>query len=360
MAKTLSQLLGYMPLTGLIKAVSTGIPNVLPPAFWSNPKKTLGNVGRYTVVRGTRATAKQTTYGSQARQRELRDLDIKDVKLLHTYEFIKMDLLLLQMLRNYDNYDVQNMGMQEVDRQQAEFRAYFDNLRLAAVYSMLSLGHVYFDREGNLLPSSSTNVLDIDYQIDANHMNQLNGIIASTWATSSNDIPLQLRNLRIQAAKDTGYPLKYAFYGVNIPSYLTKNDYVKDYLSRNPAFAQKYLEQAEIPDGLFGFTWVPVYTSFFEDQNGTNQSFFGADAVVFTPEINPLVYELMEGTFQVPTTFNATNDLAGAIDTCRAVQGMFSYGIPCHNPPTVEMFYGDTFLPIWKVPGAIYIADVTP
>ena len=84
----------------------------------------------------------------------------------------------------------------------------------------------------------------------------------------------------------TGYPLKYAFYGLNVPSYMTQNNYVIDYLARNPKFAQKFLEQAEIPDGLFGFTWVPVYTAFYEDASNTNQTFFSSDAVIFTPEID--------------------------------------------------------------------------
>ena len=360
MSKTIEQILGYVALTGVIKAVTTGIPDVLPKAFQTIKKQVPGIAGRYTQITGTRQTATISMYGSPARKRALRDIASKDVKLLHSFENITMAPLLLQTLRNYDNYDMQNLGIQEVDRQQSEFRAYFDNLRLSCQYSMLSLGHVYYDGDGNLLPTSSGAVVDVDFQIPANNQNQLNGIITASWALANTDIPAQLRALRLRAAQLTGYPLKYAFYGLNVPSYMTQNNYVIDYLARNPNFAQKFLEQAEIPDGLFGFTWVPVYTAFYEDASNTNQTFFSSDAVIFTPEIDSTVYELMEGSFMVPTSFNASANMASALGSLKQVYGMGSFAVPTMNPPTCEMYFFDQQLPVWKVPNSMFQADCTP
>lgn len=360
MAKTIEQILGYVSLTGVIQAIKTGIPDNLPPAFHNIKKQTIGDAGRYTQVKGTRQTARLAMYGAAAHQRALKGVENKDVKLLHTFEHITLDPLVLQRLRNYDNYDIQQMGIQEVDRQQSEFRVYFDNLRVSTMYSMLANGAVYYDGEGNLLPTSSGAVVTVDYGMSANNQSQLNGIITASWANANTDIPAQLRALRLRAAQLTGYPLKYAFYGKNVPSYLTGNNYVLDYLSRNVNMAQRFLDQAELPEGLFGFTWVPVYTSFYQDQNGTDQTLFGDDTVVFTPEIDQTVYELMEGTYFVPSSFNATADMATALSSLKQVVGMFSYGVPVHNPPTAQMFCGDTFLPVWKVPDAMFQADVTP
>lgn len=360
MAKTIEQLLGYVYLTGVIQRIQSGIPDVLPSAFNTVKKQILGNSGRYTITFGTRKVARRAEYGSAAIAQELLGIESRDVKLLHTLEKINMDPLLLQMLRSYDSYDLQKMGIDELNRQQAEFKQRFDNLRLASVYSMLSLGAIHFDRVGNLLPSSSGAAVSVDYGINANNQSQLNGIITESWALANTDIPSQLRALKQRAAQLTGYPLKYAFYGKNIPSYLTQNNYVLDYLARNPPVAQKFLDQAELPDNLFGYTWVPVYTAFYQDQDGSNQTFFGDDKVVFTPEINSTVYELMEGSYQVPSSFNATQNMASALSSMKTVQGQFSYGVPIHDPPTVSMFSGDTFLPIWKIPDTLYIADTTP
>lgn len=358
--KTLQQILGYVSLTGVIQGVKTGIPDNLPPAFMRTKRSVLADQGRYTRVTGTRQTARQNQYGSPARNRALRDISNVDVKLISSYESVSMDPQLLQTLRNYDNYDIQSMGIQEVDRQTAQFRQLFDNLDLSCIYSMLANGKIWFDGEGNLLPTSSGAVVTVNFQMNANNQNQLNGIVTASWANANTDIPLQLRNLKVRAAELTGYPLKYAFYGVNIPSYLTSNNYVQEYLSRNVSFAQKWLEAADVPDGLFGLTWVPVYTSFYEDQNGTNQTFFGGDTVVFTPEINADVYELLEGTTTIPTTFNATADLASSLDTLKQVTGMYSYGMVNFNPVGITMYGGNVSLPVMKVPDAYYQCDTTP
>ena len=43
MAKSLESILGHVFLTGLVEQVKTGIPKVLPDAFWSTKKDVLGD-----------------------------------------------------------------------------------------------------------------------------------------------------------------------------------------------------------------------------------------------------------------------------------------------------------------------------
>ena len=62
----------------------------------------------------------------------------------------------------------------------------------------------------------------------------------------------------------------------------------------------------------------------------------------------------------VPRSFNAAANMAAGIASLEQVTGRFAYAVPIHNPPTVQMLAGDTFLPVWKVPDAIFQADVTP
>jgi hypothetical protein len=359
-ALTLEQVLGYVYLTGLIKNITTGIPDVLPAPFKTIVKKTLGIQGRYTRVQGTRATARLVQYGSPGVRRATKGIDSQDVKLLSSKETFFLNYLALQTLRNYTNYDLQARGLEEIERQQMEFRALFDNLRLAATYSMLANGKIWWDKDGNLLPSSSGAQETTDFLMNANNQTQLNGIISSSWKNFNTDIPGQLRALKQRAALLTGYPLKYAFYGINVPSYMTANNYVLDYLARSPVMRERYVDSAELPDGLFDFTWVPVYTAFYQDANGTNQTFFGGDTVVFTPEIDQSWYEMMEGTDGVPSTFAPAATMQAALATIKEVQGMYSYGVATANPVGAEMLTGDNFSPILKVPDAIYEANVAP
>src|ERR1700676_2889679 len=139
-ALTLEQVLGYVYLTGLIQNIKTGIPDVLPPQFQTIKKKTLGIQGRYTRVQGTRTTARLVQYGAPAVRRALKGIDTQDVTLLSAKESFFLNYLALQTLRNYTNYDLQDRGIDEIRRQQLEFRMNFDNLRLATTYSMLQNG----------------------------------------------------------------------------------------------------------------------------------------------------------------------------------------------------------------------------
>lgn len=361
MAKTIEQILGYVYLTGLVEAVKTGIPDVLPPEFASITKDTLADQGRYTRVTGTRRTSRQVHYGAPSLNTGLRDIGSFDVKLIHSYENIMLDVKTYQSLRNYDDYNVQNMGIQEVNRQAFQQRARIDNLQKAAIYSMLANGAIYFDGDGNLLPSSSGAVITVDYNVPANNKNQLNGIIGASWATVTTDIVTDLLQIKEQSVQLTGYQVQLAFYGQNLPAYFAANtSYVQPFLARSPNMREKFLDTGEVPDGLFGFKWMPVHLSFFEDQDGTVREFFGGDAVTFTPAIDMTWYELMLGTYPVPTSFNPFNTLQASMGSFNIQRGIFSYSVPVSDPMTAKLFYGHTFLPVLKNPDIIFIADTTP
>lgn len=358
MAKSLQQILGYVTLTGTIQATTRGIPNPFPEAFMTKTQDVVGNKGKYTRFTGQRKTARLNKYGGPAYRRNLMPVGEVDVKLFHLYEKITLDPLLMKALRSYDSYE-QDRGIQEVGRHVAEFGALFQNANIATTAQVLNSGILYWDADGNLLPSSSGSAESHSFNMSANNQNQLNGIITASWALPTTDIPLQLRNLKKRAAQLTGYPLKYAFYGENIPTYLTQNDYVIDYLSRNPSVNVEFLQAAELGE-LFGLTWVPVYTSFFEDSADTNQAIWGADEITFTPEVSADWWEVLEGSYEVPKTIDIVTSAESAMSSMDTVYGMFSYGKAEHDPPGVSVFMGDTRLPVLKVPDAIYQADVTP
>jgi hypothetical protein len=140
-----------------------------------------------------------------------------------------------------------------------------------------------------------------------------------------------------------------------------KADVLKDWWIRHPSQNEYWMETGEIPDGMFGIKkWVPVYKGFYEDNDGTNQSFFGADTCTFTPDITEEVYEFMKGSFYVPSTFQPVGTMKAALDSLKQVYGDFAYAMVTNDPIGIDTHMGTTFLPIWKVPNAIMIADVTP
>ncbi len=185
-------------------------------------------------------------------------------------------------------------------------------------------------------------------------------MLDASWDNAAADIDRQLLNLRQTAARLSGYPLRYAFYGKNVPTYLTGNAKLTNYFVRNAGDDASYLSTAEIPSPLLGFTWVPAHDAFFEDANGVLQPLVGDDQVAFTPDPTPDWIGWLEGTYPVPTTVGA---VAGdAAQSLRAnvttAAGLFAYGVLSTDPVTVKMVAGDTFLPVLKVPKAIFIATV--
>jgi|TARA_R100000501_G_C2631536_1_gene127890 hypothetical protein len=350
-----------------IEEVKNGIPgDILPARMFKPTDKTIGNTGSYYKVTGTRQTAQQVAYGAPSKSMVGKGVTKQPVTLLHAFENFPHDPLLVQLLKSLKSDGTQKRGVEIVGKKIAEFTTRFQNLRKAAWYSALAIGHIYFDADGNLLPTSAGAVLDIDFAIPAANQNQLdwdgNGaIIGASWATAGTDIIGDLRELKRAAISTSGYQLTKAYYGANIPGYFASNTALLEYMSRNQSGNASVLK-GEVPDGLMGLEWIDAQNAFYEDANGTNRFFWGPDTVVFTPsEANIGWWGFIEGSYSVPSDIGQLyGDALSALNSLREVFGTFGYAKVSHDPVGITQYGGDTFLPVISVPAAIYIADVTP
>jgi hypothetical protein len=363
---TLQDILGGPNLCGVIRGTATGVPNVFPDGYYQVDKTVDRDSGEYHRVSGTRTVARIAAYGAPSQQRNLRGVEAVPVKLIHTVESFLIPTADYLNLLQFDDTAKQKRGIEEVTRQVREFRKNFDNLRVAALTQLLFQGAIYWDGNGNLLPNSTGAKTIADFGVPAANKGQLDplasgsNVIDVTWDNAASDIDAQLIRLRQIATRLTGYPIKYAFYGRNVPSYLTANTKLQNYFVRNPGDNTQYLSTADVPSPLLGLTWRPAYESFFEDSTGALQSLVGDDQVVFTPEPSTDWLGWLEGTYPVPTSVgtvsvDAADALRGSVTTAA---GMFAYGVVNTDPVTVKMVAGDTFLPVLKVPKAIFIATV--
>jgi hypothetical protein len=136
---------------------------------------------------------------------------------------------------------------------------------------------------------------------------------------------------------------------------------MQQYLARNQPFRDQWLNSGEIPDGVLGLSWHPMYEGFYEDSSATNQDLWSADTVTFTPDPGEGDWwRLYEGSVMVPKSLNVAGQGAAALDNCEVAYGMGGYGFVERSPIAVVMNYFDTQLPALQNPDAIYIADVTP
>ncbi len=53
-----------------------------------------------------------------------------------------------------------------------------------------------------------------------------------------------------------------------------------------------------------------------------------------------------------------SGSVTAIVSGMEARAGMFAYGMASADPPTAKIVYGDTFLPVLKIPSAIFVATV--
>lgn len=366
MSKSIQEILYFENILATIAAVKGGVPGgILPETMFSPTKKTIGNAGSYFKVESTRRVAQAVMYGSPSKAVTMKGVSKVPVTLVHSFEHFYHDPNLVAVLKSLDDR-IQQMGAEEVGRKAGEFAQRFVNLRRAAWYQALTEGKIYLDADGNLVHSSDLATVTIDFGIPAGNKAQLNAlgagnIITASWATAGTDIPLQIAGIQIAAAQLTGYPITNAYYGKNIPSYISKNTAMKEFLKMNPGSNQA-VRRGEIPDGFINLTWRPAYTAFFADKTDTTRSFWTDDTVVFTPADNDAGWwNFLEGSYGIPTNIGQIyGDAMQSLNSLATVFGMFGYATVTHDPAGIKQYGGDTFLPVISVPKSIFIADVVP
>jgi hypothetical protein len=362
----INDILGGPNLVGMIQATTSGIPDPFPAEFYRVDNQVDGDTGEYTVFNGQRATATLSAYGAPSKAAQFLNVGKKAVKLIHSIESISLPVSAYINLLAYNDLSKQRLGIAEVTRQIKEFKRRFSNLRVAAMTSALFQGQINFDSAGNLLPNATNAATVVSYGIPSGNIGHLDPfntgspiLGATPWNNASTPIDQQIQALLQAAVQLTGYELKHAFYGMNIPHYLTNNTNLGNYFYRNRSFNDGFVETADIPNPLLGLTWHKAYYSFFQDQNGNNQPLVGNDQILFTPDPSPDWIGVLEGSYAVPSDIGrvSTNE-ASVLEQMQIAHGMFAYGRQIDDPVTAKIVAGDTFLPAIKNPQAIFIATV--
>ena len=366
MSLPIEALLHFEHFLKTIELVKGGVPDgILPKSMFKTTDKTIGDQGLYYKVTTTRKVAQQVAYGSASKNVIGKGVTKTPVTLIHAFEHFMHSPNLLALLKSLKGGE-QKRGAEIVGRKIKNFTQRFINLRRAAAYSALFTGYIYLDSEGALLPSSVGAAITIDFGVPAAHRTTCdwdgNGaIIGASWATAGTDIIGDVHELKKAAIATTGYPIKKAFYGSNIPGYIASNTALLNYMSRNNK-ANAAMVAGTIPNDLLGLEWIDAQNAFYEDEGGTNRYFCPADQVVFTPDPKDSGWwGMIEGSYNVPTDVGRiSSDAMAALNSIREVFGMFGFAQVSNDPVGLKQFGGDTFIPVVSVPKAIFIADTTP
>jgi len=361
MAYSLDDVLGYQHLTAAVQLTKSGLPDILPPAFFTTTEKVSGDKASYVQTYGQRKLARRIPYGAPPRAVEKLAIGQKELRLLNFRETMPFNHELFNIFRQWEAYAMQQQYALDQVRYQAEgFQARFMNIRKAVVMSTVATGAIYIDADGGLLPDATSAVVTIDQGIPANNKGQLNGIVSASWSDPATNIVEQIRNIHSQAIRNSGYPLKYAVYGKNVAGYITNNSMAKTFFpfAAGGDYALDLALRGTLPKGMMGLEWIPAQSAYFEKEDGTQVDQFPADQVTFLPEIDKTTYTLFEGSTLVPSQFGIFNDVMTAFKSAKEVFGAGGYA-KWMDPMAIHGEYFDVFLPHFKVPASVFILDTT-
>lgn len=372
-SQSLQDILGWVALTKAVTAIKDGVPNPFPKFLFNvRPEdKVIGNSVKYNRTYGQRKAARVIKYGSAPRHRELQQEELKEAKFVSFGEERQYDPYVLQVLRNYENFNNSRMAKQLVANNIKTQGTLFGNARIVAVATSLCQQKIYADSEGNLLPTSSGAHADFTFDqgipaanvgtvLDENGSGIFGASGQGSWAVNTTNIPKQLRALQKAAALAHGYKPTIALYGMSIVEYLAQNDHVLDFLARTPGMQSVTITDNTIPDGLFGFRWIPVWEAGFTKDDGTKVPLWPDNAVTFLPAESdaPSFWSMFEGSQLVPSTIDIVTDAMAALAACETVYGPYGYSHLSHKPVALSNVMGDNFFPAIKLPEAVYEADV--
>ena len=382
MGVPLAQILGAKNIIGIIQGIKPGLrEKILPPALLTSTEKVSGNYGTYHKVVGERRASRVTDYGAPAMVYEPTGVAEIPVNFLHSFQQMPFKPSALMNLLQEGNEQRQKLGMETIARQTGDFAQTFRNLRVAAIFQMLAQGSITTDTNGRFTTTAASVARTIDYGIPSTNKGQLNvprydingklitsAIIDASWATTTTSILKHLQNLKEVAAQMTGYPLSLAFCGKNVRRYLMNNTEYKDYMKRYEP-AQKAAYEGKIGAGFADFNWFEMTEAFYSQDKANDGSaltpnkalpIFDPDTVTFTPDISTEWYDLIEGSYPVPAGEEEGGSASEILSRYVETFGHFGWakrGVD-DNPSVIVEFQGDTFLPVIKVPYAVFIAKV--
>lgn len=366
---SLRDVLGAPQLCGSYETVTTGIPDVFDPGFYTEDQQVEGDKGSFFQVQGQRALAEIVAYGSPSTATQMKNVTEVPVVLLHVNKNLMLPMTkfmgLIEMNSRGSDFLIDEKGVQEIARHVKNSVQLVKNLKIALLTQLLTLGNNYFDASGALLPSSSGAKTTVTSQIASGNIGNVSSVLknadgsaATPWTSNSADIEGQLIYLDQLAMDNSGYMPARAFYGRNIPQYLSSNPKMAAFLARNAGANDLYIKKGRITE-LGNMSWEPGYRSSFVDSSGTTQRIIGDNQIVFTPAPDTSWLGWINGGYPIPRSVEVAKDGMDVLQNVDVAYGDFMYAVVTIDPVSIKLIYGTTTLPVVKVPGAVWCVDVS-
>jgi len=291
-----------------------------------------GDLAEWDILKADRDRAKISQPGAPSHRVALRPAGKQMARCVHSPEHVMLDGDYLENLRalgqddaNAELYIAQEQ--QKLADRQAALKEW--------LFSQMLTGSAVFTQDDAKIT--------INYRMASGHK----PTASASWATSTTDIPADIRTWKALIRQDSGREPAHAWCNETVMGYLMANDNVKDLLG-DGAYKAQVGRQGRITE-FMGLTWH-VYDNGYVPSGGSFTKYIADDKLFITPEAGDWV-AVQEGSTQIKPL--------GATQLLR-VWGRHSWVELESDPAGYKLGVGDVFLPVLPVPDAIVYADVTP
>lgn len=254
--------------------------------------------------------------------------------------------------------ELDSMGEAYITRQEMYLAQKFVNIVEFQVAAMLRGSYTYTIDGNALYHDFSGGSETVNFQIPANNKNQLNGIIAASWATTTTDIPGHIFAINAKSLELTGFPIAHAICNSATWQYLLNNTKLAAQGgTANVIFDTiKQDERGNFTARLRAIPWLTWHIidsglNVGSAVGGTFTKLIGTDQVSFIPDPSPLWCTYLEGS-EIVTR--------GPAGTRGEEFGLWNYSHAIDDPSGYKMVMGFNGIPALYNPGCIFNADVTP
>lgn len=354
MGHTLTQLIGWTAMQGMIETPVGGVQSVAPlDRILSQTVPLEGLTAEWIRVANSRQAAAFNDHGAESRAMDQEGIEQVSIKCMHVLNHITHKSEILSALRAFDNPSRQERASQVIEFQTREFKRKHDNQKVSALCSCLIENAVYLDANGNMLPSSSGAKRTVNFggtytgSSAIAYNTSIAGGTTGDWRTTSTSIHYGMSLLQKWYGQVNGRQIRYGIYGADIPQMFADNDYAERWQQGSPKISEA-LSSGMIPDGFFadGVMWIPGNRLGYQDSAGTYQYWLAADEVLFLPEIDRSWIEVQNGTEEIPNGDGNFVDAPDAIRSgLRTATGAYTMAyIPPTPPAKIIQYMGDNYM----------------
>lgn len=284
--------------------------------------------------------------------------DGRKVTLSHIFNQMKLSPGSMEMLREPDSWQLQRRGMKELSKQIGDFASKHMMTKQIFFKQMMTLGAVYLTEDLKILESSSGAVVTVNGGVPSGHKSRLNydgngNLIATAWDDAAAKILTQLDDISVAAEAENAPQPKHVWVNGKNKKWFRENTELKAFYSGieklNMALEGNTFE---LEGYIFHFD-SRTYT----DYAGNVQPFIPYTMAIITPDVGDWLFNAI-GKKLVPSTMDVYGSAEEAFNSFTDVYGQFAYATIDHNPPSVDVFAGDTFMYAFREPKAVWLATV--